>query len=115
MQPGIKYGLDVTRIGLAEERVARNLSRVWFLTFARRAVFKNSVFPFVFARPTDRLINDFHLEREALVLFSPYQNFEPRAFDFIDKTMIDFQNRLDKLCLILISQDPEIKSKIRLM
>src|SRR6185295_17204669 len=32
--------------------------------------------------------------------------------DFVDKTIGDFQNRLDKLCVILISRDPEIKVKI---
>ncbi len=111
-KPGILSKLSFQGIGDREEKIIRKLSRVWFISFARFAEFKNSSYSVVFAKPTDNLIDRFHLSREVLVIFTPYESFEPRTLDFVDKTIGDFQNRLDKLCVILISRDPEIKGKI---
>jgi hypothetical protein len=111
-KPGILSTLHFQGIGAQEERIIRKLSRVWFVSFARPAEFKNSFYSIVFAKPTDHLIDRFHLSREVLVVFTPYETFDSRALDFVDKTIGDFPNRLDKLCVILISKDSEIKGKI---
>lgn len=111
--PGVHPELDLSRIGKAERQIVNALSNVWFITFVRAAMFKRSDYTFAFAKPTDELINNFHLDREIMVLFSPYSEFQPRALDFVDKTVFEFQNRLDKLCVILVSQDVDIKNKIR--
>jgi len=111
-KPGILSKLSFQGIGAQEERIVRKLSHVWFISFVRSAEFKNSSYSIVFAKPTDHLIDRFHLSREVLVIFTPYNIFDSRALDFVDKTIGDFPNRLDKLCVILISRDPEIKGKI---
>lgn len=112
-KPGIKPGLDLGTLGLEEAQIANLFSKVWFVTFTRLGFFKNYNYPFIFAKPTDTLVDAFHLGREVLVLFCPSTSFDTRAFDFVDKTMGDFENRLDKLCIVLISKDPQIKDKIK--
>jgi hypothetical protein len=109
---GILSTLSFQNIGEIEQRIIRKLSRVWFISFARHAEFKNSNYSIVFAKPTDNLNDRFHLSREVLVIFTSYSTFEPRTLDFVDKTIGEFQNRLDKLCVLIVSQDPEIKGKI---
>jgi hypothetical protein len=109
---GVLPKLSFQGIGTQEEKIIWKLSRVWFISFARSAEFKNSSYSLIFAKPTDDLIDRFHFSREVLVIFTPYDTFEPRTLDFIDKTIGDFQNRLDKLCVVLISRDPEIKGQI---
>ena len=111
--PGILPQLSFKGIGEREEKIVWKLARVWFISFARSSEFKYSSYSIVFAKPTDHLIDRFHLSREVLVVFAPYDIFEPRTLDFVDKMMVDFQNRLDKLCVILISRDPAIKEKVK--
>lgn len=112
-KPGILSNLEISQFEKSEQCIVRKLSKIWFITFSRRQHFKNSDYSFVFAKPTDDLIKAFHLSREVLVIFNPYQLFDTRSFDFVDKLIFEFQNRLDKLCIIIISQDTGIKDKIR--
>jgi hypothetical protein len=112
-RPGMVSSLDRSLFSQDEDKILSKLARVWFITFARVANFKSSRYAFVFAKPTERLINDFHLGREVLVLFSYYNSFEPRTLDFVDKTIAEYQNRLDKLCVVIVSQDQDIRGKIQ--
>lgn len=112
-KPGIRGGLALSFMTSQEQTIARSIGKVWFITFARPALFKNSQYSVLFAKPTDRLVSDFHFGREVLVLFTPYESFEPRSLDFVDKTIFEYQNRLDKLCVILISRDPIVSDKVR--
>lgn len=115
--PGIHPNLDLRYAGFGwqERNIILKLAKVWFITFAKVATFKDSVYSFVFARPTSELNESFRLEREVLILFTRETMFEARTLDFVDKTMFEFQNRLDKLCFLLVSQDRRIREKIRLL
>ena len=65
-------------------------------------------------KPTDIYQQMFNLEREILVLFSPYESFEPRTLDAIDQAAKQYQQlRLDRIVSILISMDSKIEEKIR--
>lgn len=37
----------------------------------------------------------------------------PRCLDFVDKLMGDYQNRLDKLCVFIVSKDDQISEKVQ--
>lgn len=50
---------------------------------------------------------------EVLLLFSPYNEYETRTMDFVDKTLQEYENRLDKVCIILVSKDEKIEDKIK--
>ncbi len=113
--PGIHTSIDFSRIGREETTIIRNLSEVWFITFVKTTIFKNSNYTYAFAKPTDKLTDSFHLEREVLVLLNSYQSFEPRSLDLVDNLLFLFRNRLDKLCIILVSQDIKVRDKIKNM
>ena len=113
--PGHAPELDLSVLGTVEQAISIQFLKLWFLTFARSQTFKNRRFPFLFARPSEFLANRFYLDREILILFSPYVQFDARALDFVDRLMSEYMNRLDKLCLILISKDPNIRKKVREM
>lgn len=56
--------------------------------------------------PSDKK-NLFGIDFEILLVFSPYEKFEPRTLDIIEKIEKDYINspfRLDKICTIIISK-----------
>lgn len=112
VRPGIKHGLYYDNFGSWEKSIVKPLSEILYLTFAKKAQFKNSNYCFLFAKPAKEFTELFQHNREVLILFSDYEKFDGRIFDFVDKTITEFSNRLDKLCLILISKDENIKDKI---
>ncbi|NTU50513.1 MAG: hypothetical protein HGA87_06535 [Desulfobulbaceae bacterium] len=114
-RPGIVPNLDLTPIPNAEQQIIRKLSSTWLITFAKRTQFKNAYYSFVFGKPSTHIANSFHLGREVLIVLSEDVSFEARTLDFVDKTIFEFQNRLDKLCIILISGDSAIRNKIKEM
>lgn len=63
-------------------------------------------------KASSEIAEQFHFSREILFLISPSSYFLSRSLDFVDKLMSDYQNRLDKLCVIIISRDTQLQSKI---
>ena len=56
----------------------------------------------------------FNLEREIIVIFSPFGRFEPRTLDAIDYVSQKHQAlRLEKICSIVISKDDNIEDKLQ--
>lgn len=96
-----------------EESIIKSFSKFWFITFIKKVNFKDSSYAYAFARPTDKLFENFRLDREVLILLTRYKNFEPRDLDFVDKTIFEFQNRLDKLCFIIVSPDNRVRDKVQ--
>lgn len=113
LHPGVHPALDLSVLGPAEERIALCLAKTWYLTFARSPTFKGYQYGLLFVKPTQRLEESFHLSREVMVVFNSYPTFDPRTLDFVDKNMFEFQNRLDKLCVIIISGDPQVKLRVQ--
>lgn len=66
----------------------------------------------MFLQPGDEYREKFNMYNEILLLFSPFQDFDRRALDFVDKTLVDYDNRLDKVCIFLVSNDQYITNKI---
>lgn len=56
----------------------------------------------------------FNFDRELVALFSPYDNFEPRTLDAITEATSRHQTmRIERICSIVISRDPDIENKLR--
>ncbi len=56
----------------------------------------------------------FNIEREVVVLFSDYENFEPRTLDAFESAFENHQElRIEKICSFLISRDKFIENKIQ--
>lgn len=47
-----------------------------------------------------------------MFLFTSPQHFQAKSLDFVDKLMSEYQNRLDKLCVFIISGDLTIEKQI---
>lgn len=108
---GIKEGL--TLCGNEDEvKVAKQLSKFFKITFSKEGVFKTTAYVFDFLQPGEEFREYYNLYNEVLLLFSPYMEFESRTLDFVDKTLEEFDNRLDKVCVFLVSKDINIESKI---
>ena len=112
-RPGIHPNLEFRSLDITEEKIIKHFSSIWFITFLKRQTFKSSDYTFAFAHPSDHLTERYHFEREILILLTPYENFDTRSLDFVDKIIFEYQNRLDKLLVFLVSRDVEIEEKIR--
>ena len=119
IRPGIHRNIDLKRdfngykLGRSERHIIWQLKHIWFVTFVKVATFKGSIYSYALLKPTNKISSAFRIEKEVLALIQRYDNFEGRTLDFVDKLMYEYQNRLDKLAFIFISQDPEVKEKIR--
>lgn len=108
---GVKWKLNVKGTEI-ERKIIFNLSKFFGITFSRIEKFKNTDYNFSFLQPGDEYREKFNMYNEILLLFSPFQDFDRRALDFVDKTLSDYDNRLDKVCIFLISKDINIEQKI---
>jgi len=119
ISPGIHRGIDLNiyknglKFGRSEKHLIWQLKQIWYVTFIDIAKFKGSVYYYAMLKPTSKIRESFRLDREVLVVMQQYDNFEARTLDFVDKLMFEFQNRLDKLVFILVTQDAELKGKIK--
>ena len=108
---GVLNHLDLQG-GKNEKTISKTFSNHFLITFSREDKFKYSKYIFNFLKPTNAFRKSFNLSNEILMLFSNYNKFDTRTMDFVDKTLYQFENRLDKICIILISNDSEIERKI---
>ena len=111
---GIKSGLKLCG-NENEVKVAKQLSKFFKITFSKEGVFKTTSYVFDFLQPGEEFRAYYNLYNEVLLLFSPYTEFENRTLDFVDKTLEEFDNRLDKVCVFLVSKDLDIESKINVL
>ena len=111
---GIKQGLRLCG-SEHEVKVAKQLSKFFKITFSKEGVFKTTSYVFNFLQPGEEFREYYNLYNEVLLLFSPYTEFESRTLDFVDKTLEEFDNRLDKVCVFLVSKDTDIESKINVL
>lgn len=73
----------------------------------------NSKYKYILLRPTDIYIEMFNLDREVIVLFSDYTNFQSRTLDAFEQAAKQLSSlRVDKTCYILISKDLNIEENI---
>ncbi|MEH7131473.1 hypothetical protein V7103_25235, partial [Neobacillus drentensis] len=93
--------------GVSEKKIIFALSSYFGITFSRSERFKNTEYNFSFLQPGDEYREKFNMYNEILLLFSPFSDFDRRALDFVDKTLTDYDNRLDKVCIFLVSKDNE--------
>lgn len=108
-----QISLDYAKVNEQERKILLALGRVFLITFVKVAFFKSERYCYAFLKPPAELKEKYRLENEILVVVSGNTDFDARSFDYVDKLLFEFQNRLDKLCVLFISQDRKLKSKIR--
>lgn len=109
---GVKQGL-VLKGGTQEKYITKQFGKFFGVTFSKQGRFKTTEYVMAFLKPEEKLRESFNMFNEVLLLFSPYTTFERRTLDFIDKTLSEFDNRLDKVCIFIVSKDNKIADVIK--
>lgn len=108
---GIKNDLIIKGSEI-EKSIVKQFSMYFGVTFSRQETFKNTDYVFAFLQPGNEYREKFNMYNEFLLLFSSFTDFDRRILDFADKIISEYDNRLDKVCIFLISKDMQITQKI---
>jgi len=113
--PGLNHNLNLSIFTFEEKKIITNLGKEWYITNAggKISLGSSSYYKYFLMKPTSQYATLFNIEREIVVVFSDYENFEPRTLDAFDTAINSKQElRIEKVCGILISRDPKIETKV---
>ena len=116
VKPGINPKIILDSFNEDEKLIIEKLSETFYITNGGNEFqLASSTYRYCLAKPTEYFENMFHLNRELIVVFSDYIEFEPRSLDAAAAVikMIGSKLRLERGCHILISGDSSIETKIR--
>jgi hypothetical protein len=83
---GIHHDLDLKFFLTSEKTIINTfLSKEWLITRGGELKFAKSTYRYVIAKPPVIYTDLFNLVREFVVLFSPFDEFQPRTIEAIDK------------------------------
>ncbi|HBR3418595.1 TPA: hypothetical protein L9S44_005025, partial [Klebsiella pneumoniae] len=109
--PGKHFSVREEHFSQEEKDIINVLSKEFYVTNGGGVITltSNSKYKYILLRPTDIYIEMFNLDREIIVLFSDYTNFQSRTLDAIEQAAKQLSSlRVDKTCCILISKDQDI-------
>lgn len=113
--PGKHASVKEEHFSSQEKDIINVLSKEFYVTNGGSVITltSNSKYKYILLRPTDIYIEMFNLDREIIVLFSDYINFQSRTLDAIEQAAKQLSSlRVDKTCFILISKDEFIEDNI---
>jgi hypothetical protein len=117
LQPGIHPSFDISKFDVADQRVLRRMSQLFHLTREGelRIGAGESRYRYALIKPTNLMQGLLHTDREVMVVFSAYSEFQPRTLDafdhIVEKTHEEF--RIEKVVRILISGDMNVAKKLK--
>ena len=112
--PGIHKSFQMTRFGDREQGLIKRLAHQWYLTSSGAHVrLASSRYDYFLMKPTPMFAEMFNIERELIVVLSPYKTFEPRTLDVFDAAQRELSHlRVESVCRVLISDDPDAERKV---
>jgi hypothetical protein len=112
--PGIHRQFLINRFSERDQQLIQGLSRQWYLTSSGEHLrLAASEYDYFLMKPTSMFSEMFNIEREVIVVLSPYPNFEPRSLDVFDVAQRKLSDlRVESVCRVLISDDPETERKV---
>ena len=116
VRPGINPQVILSHFDDQERQILNRISRDWYLTNGGTniSLSPTSKYRYALIKPTDIFQEMFNIDREMIVLFSPYENFEPRTLDAIFTATSQHQAlRIERICSVLVSKDPGVAYKLR--
>lgn len=116
VRPGINPQVDLRHFDATEREIIDRFGKEWYVTNGGSGIWlsRTSNYRYALIKPIDTFREMFNLDREIVLLFSPYENFEPRTLDAITKATSQHQAlRLERICSVLVSKDPDISFKLR--
>jgi cold shock CspA family protein len=114
--PGINPNVKLDHFDNLEKSILTALSRIFYLTNGggRLRLGTDSQYSYCLLKTTSFFSEQFNLNREIVLIFSNYETFEPRTLDAISKAhSLLPELRLDKICSIVISKDPQFEAKLK--
>lgn len=112
-KPGLMAGLNLTRFGPQEKEITNNLAAVWFVAYAGEQSLGKSSLPYVFLKPCDIFKERFNFFNDILCLFHPFAEVDSRVFEAMDRILGAHQHRLDRLCVVLITNAETMSDALR--
>ena len=114
--PGLNKDVYTLKLNEDERQIVRRLAQEWRITrgVQEARLGTTSAYRYLLMKPTDVYSEMFNLDREIIVVLSPYTNFEPRTLDVIGYVAQQFSElRLEEICSVVISRDQTIGDKLR--
>ena len=109
---GMMPNLRMDDFGPQEREIAHNLATVWFITNASSQRIGKDVFPYLFLRPSDSLREKFAFFSNVLALLHPFPTIDGRVIDAIERILTSNPNRIDRLCVILVSNATSVDTEV---
>lgn len=110
---GIHTGVNLREFGPQEIVITNNLSSIWFVSHSGVArpntKFK---FPYIFLKPTEEYKQKFNFYQEILCIFHPYNSIDSRVLEAIDKILKANDQRIDQLCVILVTNAEKLDDAV---
>src|SRR5258708_4450093 len=112
--PGMHREFVLDRFGGEEQQILRKLLNEWYLTNSGSHIrLAASEYDYFLMKPTQLFSEMFNIEREVIVVFSPYPRFEPRTLDAFDAAQDRLSDlRAETVCRVLIAKDLSVETKI---
>ena len=114
--PGIHPKVKLNEFLEEEKEIINTLSQTFYVTNggSKIKLGVNSEYRYCLIKPTDYFSEQFNLKREIVVIFSNYEDFEPRTLDAISVVYRQTKQlfRIDKMCSVIISKDKNIEDAI---
>lgn len=101
--PGLRPEVSLAQFGAAEIEIVNNLATIWFIAEARIHQAGRIAYPYAFLKPCDDFREKFNLLSDILCLFHPYPQIDSRVPEAIDKILNRFPQRLDRLCIVIVT------------
>jgi hypothetical protein len=98
-----------------EKAIIDRLSKEFYITSTgkKELEFGASAYRYLLIKPTDIYTEMFNLDREIVLIFSPYTPFEPRTLDAIPLAFKLHQAlRIERICSVVISKDDNVENKL---
>lgn len=112
--PGIHRQFLIERFSDRDQRLIRRLAIQWYLTSSGAHIrIAASEYDYFLMKPTSMYSEMFNLDRELIVVLSPYDRFESRSLDIFDVAQSQLPDlRVETVCRVLISEDPDVERKV---
>lgn len=116
INPGIHPHFEMTKFNATQQRVLRRLSQMTHLTrHGEVELGRGTKYRYALVRPTGQMRGLLHTDREVMVLFSEFPEFQSRTLDAFDRILSEIQDefRVEKVARLLVSDDHNVAAKIK--
>ena len=116
VNPGMNPHVQLDHLNDDEKEIAHNIAKTLYVTRGGREIYINScLYKYMLVKPTNTFTTLFNINREFVVIFSDYVNFEHRSLDAASEAYryIPSELRLDRGFHVLISNDNDVEQKIK--